>query len=166
MSENQQSTPFGIGNGGTTENPSTWYDKISAYNQLNYKKKRGAKHEVGVTVEAIIPSVEEIRLLGNRHRQCNYYQMGVDVCHTSMLMQGADNFLACKEPIDMMWRCYTEEKYGNSLRDAPEYTKQHEKAFYECMFREATGLDVCMRHFTNVIREIHRSGESELNTNF
>lgn len=53
--------------------PSTWYDKISAYNHLNYKLKKGAKHEVGVTVEAIIPSVEEIRLLGNRHRQCQYY---------------------------------------------------------------------------------------------
>jgi hypothetical protein len=43
-----------------------------------------------------------------------------------MLLQNADNFLACKAPIDAMWRCYTEEKYGNSIRDAPEYTKQQE----------------------------------------
>ena len=104
--------------------------------------------------------------MGNRHRQCKYYSIGVDVCHTSMLMQNADNFLACKEPIDMMWRCYTEEKYGPSIRDAPEYTKPHEKAFYDCLFREASGLDLCMKHFSGMIREIHRSGESTLNTDF
>ena len=114
---------LGLGVGGKTDNADpTWYDTFN-YNHLAYKKKRGAKHEVGIEIEGIIPSPDEIRLLGNRHRQCRYYAMGVDVCHTSMLAQGADNFLACKEPIDMMWRCYTEEKYGSSLRDAPEYAK-------------------------------------------
>ena len=102
---------FGLGAGGASETPKTFYDKM-VYDTLDFKKKRGAKHEVGVEIEGIIPSKEEIRLLGNRHRQCKYYQIGVDVCHTSMLLQNADNFLACKEPIDSMWRCYTEEKYG------------------------------------------------------
>ena len=40
-----------------------------------------------------------------------------------MLKDKSDNFLACKEPIDGMWRCYTEGKYGNSIRDAPKYAK-------------------------------------------
>ena len=44
-----------------------------------------------------------------------------------MLAQNSDNFLACKEPIDGMWRCYTEEKYGTTIRDSPAYTKYHEK---------------------------------------
>jgi hypothetical protein len=83
-----------------------------------------------------------------------------------MLLAGATNFLACKQPIDAMWRCYTEEKYGHSLRDAPDYTKQYEKRFYDCMFREASGLDMCMNNFTNMVRAIHRSGESELSTHF
>lgn len=43
------------------------------YDTLNYKKKQGAKHEVGVEIEGIIPEAAEIRLLGNRHRQCKYY---------------------------------------------------------------------------------------------
>ncbi len=81
-----------------------------------------------------------------------------------MLLQGAENFLACKAPIDAMWRCYTEEKYGNSIRDAPEYTKKNEAQFYDCMFREASGLDICMKHFSGMVRQIHRSGESTLNT--
>ena len=83
-----------------------------------------------------------------------------------MLQAGTDNFLACKEPIDGMWRCYTEEKYGQSIRNAPAYTKPYEKKFYDCLFREASGLDLCMNNFTNMIRSIHRSGESTLNTQF
>ena len=43
------------------------------YDTLNYKKKQGSKHEVGVEIEGIIPEAAEIRLLGNRHRQCKYY---------------------------------------------------------------------------------------------
>ena len=86
--------------------------------------------------------------------------IGVEVCHTQMLKDKADNFLACKEPIDGMWRCYTEGKYGDSIREAPDYTKKYEKMFYECLFREGTGLDMCMNHFTDMVRSIHRSGES------
>lgn len=63
----------------------TWFDKFN-YDPLMFRSKRGAKHEVGIEIESIIPSKEEIRLLGNRHRQCKYYQIGVDVCHTSMLL--------------------------------------------------------------------------------
>ena len=136
------------------------------YDPLHYRRKRGSKHEVGVEVDKITPEADEIRLLGNRHRNCKYYQIGVELCHTAMLKQGSDNFLACKTPIDGMWRCYTEEKYGQSIRDAPDYTKKYEQNFYDCMFREASGLDMCMHNFSNMIRAIHRSGESTLNTNF
>lgn len=38
------------------------------YDPKLYKKKRGAKHEVGVEIEGIIPDATEIRLLRNRHR--------------------------------------------------------------------------------------------------
>ena len=83
-----------------------------------------------------------------------------------MLQQKSDNFLACKKPIDGMWRCYTEEKYGQSIRDAPEYTKKYEKQFYDCLFREGSGMDLCHGYFNNMIRSIYRSGESELNDRF
>ena len=88
--------------------------------------------------------------------------IGVDVCHTQMLKDNADNFLACKEPIDGMWRCYTEGKYGNSIRDAPDYTKSYERKFYDCLFREATGMDMCMNHFTDMVRAVYRSPDNEL----
>jgi hypothetical protein len=76
---------YGLGAGGSSDQPKAFYDKM-VYDTLSYKKKQGAKHEVGVEIEGIIPDAAEIRLLGNRHRQCKYYQIGVDVCHTSMLM--------------------------------------------------------------------------------
>ena len=79
--------------------PKTFYDKL-VYNELHFKKKRGGKHDVGVEVEGVIPSPGEIRLLGNRHRQCTYYRIGVEVCHTQMMKEKSDNFLACKEPLD------------------------------------------------------------------
>ncbi len=79
-----------------------------------------------------------------------------------MIKDKADNFLACKEPIDGMWRCYTESKYGHSIRDAPDYTKLYERKFYECLFREASGLDLCMNHFTDMIRSIYRSPDNQL----
>lgn len=143
----------------------TFYDKF-AYDPLDFKKKKTAANDIGIEPEAIIPSAEEIRLLGNRHRSCKYYQIGVEVCHTAMLSENADNFLACKQPIDAMWRCYTEEKYGQSIRDAPDYTKRYEKDFYDCLFRDASGLDLCMKPFNSMIRAIHRSGESTLETRF
>lgn len=143
----------------------TWYDKM-VYEPLQYRKKRDAKHEFGLDVEPILPSAAEVRLLGNKHKQCKYYAIGVDVCHTQMLQQGADNFLACKKPIDQMWRCYTENKYGESIRDAPAYAKRYEKDFYNCLFRDASGMDICQKHFNNMVRTIHRSGESELTTMF
>ena len=74
----------------------------------------------------------------------------------------ADNFLACKEPLDAMWNCYTENKYGNSIRDAPAVSKPYERNFYNCLFREGSGTDVCMGHFSDMVRAIYRSPENEL----
>ncbi len=62
----------------------TWYDK-NIYDSLSFRKKRGGKNEFGAEVEAIIPDAAEVRLLGNRHKQCKYYSIGVEVCHTQML---------------------------------------------------------------------------------
>ena len=87
---------------------------------------------------------------------------GVELCTTEMIKQNSDNFLACKAPIDGMWRCYTENKYGNSIRDAPDYAKEYEKKFYECLFRKGTGMDVCVTHFTDMVRSVYRSPDNEL----
>lgn len=48
------------------QHPETFYDKFNA-NWLHFKKKKGSKHEFGVELEPIIPSPNEVRLLGNRN---------------------------------------------------------------------------------------------------
>ena len=73
----------------------TNFDRL-AYNPLHFKRRKGGLHDVGLEIEGIIPSAGEIRLLGNRHKQCAYYRVGVDVCQTQMQKDKADNFLACK----------------------------------------------------------------------
>ena len=47
--------------------PTKWFDS-EWYDTIEYKKKRGAKHEFGTEIEPIIPAEGEIRLLGNRNR--------------------------------------------------------------------------------------------------
>mmetsp|Transcript_28187 Transcript_28187/g.24908 ORF Transcript_28187/g.24908 Transcript_28187/m.24908 type:complete len:84 (-) Transcript_28187:26-277(-) len=79
-----------------------------------------------------------------------------------MMQQKADNFLACKEPIDGMWRCFTEGKLGNSIRDAPDYVKPFEKKYYDCLFREGGGNDICQQHFHDMVRSVYREGDGDL----
>ena len=58
---------------------STYFDKFennATGNELHFKKKKGAKHLTGVDLDMIVPSEGEVRLLGNRHRQCQYYSIG------------------------------------------------------------------------------------------
>ena len=50
----------------------TFYDKM-VQDPIGWKKKKGSKHEFGIEVERVTPQADEIRLLGNRHRDCKYY---------------------------------------------------------------------------------------------
>ena len=88
-----------------------WYD-VPIQDNLHLKKKKGAKHEFGIDYEPVWPSEEEIRLLGNRNKNCRYYHAGVELCHHEVMADGKQSFLPCKPVIDGMWRCYTEGKYG------------------------------------------------------
>ena len=54
------------------EGKKSYYDTMH-FNTLHYKKKKDGKHEFGLDIEAVIPSAEEIRLLGNKNRQCKFY---------------------------------------------------------------------------------------------
>ena len=63
--------------GKKTPDASNFYDELeNAYDSMHFKKRKGAKHQTGVDVEAVLPSESEVRLIGNRHRQCAYYQIG------------------------------------------------------------------------------------------
>ena len=52
--------------------PANYYD-TEHWNPLHFKKKKGSKHEFGYELERVTPKAGEVRLLGNRNQQCNYY---------------------------------------------------------------------------------------------
>ena len=55
----------------------TFYDNLAdVYEELDFKKKKGAKNLTGVEIEGVMPKEGEIRLLGNRNVQCSYYTIG------------------------------------------------------------------------------------------
>jgi hypothetical protein len=56
-----------------------FYDVEKNLDPINYKVKENSKHEFGIEYEKIIPSAGEIRLLGNRHRDCRYFSLGIDI---------------------------------------------------------------------------------------
>ena len=63
--------------GKKTPDASNFYDEVeNAYDPMHFKKRKGAKHQTGVDVDAVLPSESEVRMIGNRHRQCAYYQIG------------------------------------------------------------------------------------------
>ena len=79
-----------------------------------------------------------------------------------MLKQGSNNFLACKDVIDGMYRCYTDYKYGGTMKDAPEYTKAFQHNFYNCLFNPVDSVDSCLHHFSDIVRAIYRTKDNKL----
>jgi hypothetical protein len=53
-----------------------FYDKEQNTDPINYIPRKTSNHEFGIEYEKIIPSEGEVRLLGNRHRDCRYYSLG------------------------------------------------------------------------------------------
>jgi len=57
-------------------NPKPLYYDLPYFNPIQWKKRQTGKHEFGTDIEKIIPTEGEIRLLGNRHRDCRYFSIG------------------------------------------------------------------------------------------
>ena len=52
------------------------YQAPEASDPINYKIRKDSKHEFGSEFEKIVPLESEVRLLGNRHRDCRYFSLG------------------------------------------------------------------------------------------
>ena len=133
-----------------------------AYNLLHWKQRVKSKHEFGIDYEPIIPMEGEVRLLGNRHRQCRYYSLGLELCKQRIIQTNASSFLHCKGVIDAMYRCYTDDKYGDEYDKSPEVAFPFAKKFFDCYFFKYKSLNGCMAHFEDSIRAIYRSPDNKL----
>ena len=48
-----------------------FYDSLPANgDSLHFKKRKGAEHRTGLDIDMVMPEGGEVRLIGNRHKQC------------------------------------------------------------------------------------------------
>ena len=134
----------------------------SNYNPLHWKPRAKSKHEFGIDYEPIIPKEGEVRLLGNRHSQCRYYSLGLELCKQRVIQTNSDTFLSCKGVIDAMYRCYTEDKYGEEYHKSPEVAYPYAKKFFDCYMFKHNALSECMPHFEDSVRAIYRSPDNKI----
>ena len=56
-------------------------------------------------------------------------------------------FLPCKRLVDAHYRCMTDEKYGYTIEDVPEVSKNSVDNFFECAFKKIEPLIKCRTDF-------------------
>lgn len=139
-----------------------FFDDPDHFDKIIYQKVPNANHDFGVQVMNIVPKEGEIRLLANRHRDCGYYTMGLDICRRRIIESAKPSFLPCKEIIDSMYRCYTNDSDVKEYHKVREVAKPYAHSFYDCLFKRENEFDSCMPHFENSIRSIYRSGDHKL----
>lgn len=139
-----------------------FYDKEDLLNPLHYKVRKNSKHEFGLEYETIVPSEGEVRLLGNRHTDCRYYSLGLEMCKERIIQTSHPDFTPCKGVIDAMYRCYTENKYGDELHNTIDEAKPHAMKFFDCYFTKKNTMYQCMDHFNDVVRVIYRQPDNKL----
>lgn len=139
-----------------------YYDIEDYYDKLNFEKIPNVTTEFGIPVRKVIPSEGEIRLLGNRHFDCSYFSMGLDVCRSKVINDNRKSFLGCKETLDAMFRCYTNDADVTEYHKVREVAKPYMNKFMNCLFTKESLFDSCMVHFEDSIRAIYRDKEHGL----
>ncbi len=136
-----------------------FYDKED-YDKINYEKIQNQNQEFGIKTTKVIPSEGEVRLLGNRHFDCKYYSTKLDLCMNKVNNDNRKSFIGCKQHVDSMYRCYTNnsdvKEYNNIRLEAKPYMK----SFFDCIFKKERHFDMCMSHFEDSIRVVYRSNEN------
>jgi hypothetical protein len=79
-----------------------------------------------------------------------------------MIQSNYPDYTPCKEVIDAMYRCYTEDKYGNEYDKTTEPAKPYMNKFFDCYFYKPNSLTECMVHFEDSVRAIYRSPDNTL----
>ena len=127
-----------------------------------YEPIKKASNEFGADVMLKVPKEGEVRLLGNRHKECLYYTAGVDICKKNINQRLKSSFLPCKETLDAMFRCYTNDTEGTEYHQIRSVGQPYMQKFLGCMFVRGSKIEDCMEHFENSIRAIYRNGDHKL----
>ena len=132
------------------------------YDPLIYRPRTDIEPEFGTAYEGIVPDESEVRFIGNRLNRCYYYMHGLEICKYEVLKKQNQTFLPCKDAMDAMWRCFTDDQYGKTMEEVPDYVKPWKKEFLDCYFTKTHNMDFCWTYFANMIRTIYRRPDSKL----
>lgn len=84
------------------------------------------------------------------------------MCKQRVIQTSNPDFLVCKGVLDAMYRCYTEDKYGDEIHNTVVEAKPYIAQFLNCYFHRNTSLTECMVHFEDSIRSIYRMADTKL----
>ncbi len=84
------------------------------------------------------------------------------MCKLRVVQSNYKDFTPCKNIIDAMYRCYTEDKYGQEYHKTIPEAKPYAVKFFNCYFYKYSSLTSCMTHFEDSIRAIYRSPDNRL----
>lgn len=130
--------------------------------------------EFELEYKSFVPSEGEVRIVANRNTQCAYYYAGIEQCRRRMLKLAGDpgnvnhkfGFLPCKRLVDAHYRCLTDEKYGYTIEEAPEFAQENAQKFFNCAFNKLEPMITCRKFFDGVLRDIYRSSGNKLDDSY
>jgi len=91
-----------------------------------------------------------------------YLILGLELCKQRIVESDHPDFLPCKGPIDAMYRCYTENQYGDEYQTTTKEALPHAMRFFNCYFYKHSSLTNCMIHFEDSVRAIYRTEGTKL----
>jgi len=86
----------------------------------------------------------------------------LELCKQRVVQTDHNDFLPCKGVIDAMYRCYTQEQYGDEYHKTTPEALPHATMFFNCYFHKYATLTHCMMHFEDSVRAIYRTPETKL----
>jgi len=85
----------------------------------------------------------------------------LELCKQRILQTNYPNFLPCREVLQNMYACYTDDNYGKNFLEGPEEMVPHMKSFMDCYFTKNTSLTDCMKNVEDGVRAVYRKDASK-----
>ena len=85
----------------------------------------------------------------------------MELCKQRILSTNHKDFLPCKESLESVYACYSDNQYDKNILNGPEELVPHMKKFMDCYFTKTTSLTDCMVNVEDGIREVYRKDPSK-----
>ena len=116
------------------------------------------------------PSEREMTFLYRVHQQCFYYRVGLQKCRERIYEEYEKaetkpaelDFSRCKETLDSYYSCSTHDLFGKKIEDMLPKLQPYMVDYTKCVFYENADMDLCQKHFDDILRYYYRQTDSKL----